>query len=243
MRQTRSTEQSVWRKLISRLVAVLSLVAFLAPLVAGAEHATLLVFPLENLTGVTSLSWVSEGTSRSICAQVPIPDLEVVPRETRLELVEDVDLPPNATLSRASMIRVAQLARADYLVFGSFSGSESALRIVLQILDTKVMKLGPDIVSTGPLNNLPEMENELAWEVLAQRGFHHNLSREEFRKRTRKVPNSAYLYFIRSLGAADDRSQLDLLAKAIESYNDFPGALFRLGSYYFEKDECSRAVD
>ena len=51
------------RELISRLVAGLSLVAFLAPLVAGAERATLLVFPLENLTGVPSLSWVSEGTS------------------------------------------------------------------------------------------------------------------------------------------------------------------------------------
>jgi len=211
--------------------------------VAAAEHATLLVFPPENLTGVPSLSWVSEGTSESICTQVLIPELEVVPRETRLALVEDADLPPNATLSRASMIRVAQLARADYLVFGSFSGSDSALRIVLQILDTKTMKLGPDIVSTGALNNLPEMENELAWQVLAQKGSHNNLSREEFHKRTRKVPNSAYLYFIRSLGAPDDRSQLDLLAKAIESYNDFPRALFRLGSYYFEKDECSRSVD
>jgi len=231
------------RELISRLVAGLSLVAFLAPLVAGAEHATLLVFPLENLTGVPFLSWVSEGTSESICAQVRIPELDVVQRETRLELVEDADLPPNATLSRASMIRIAQLARADYLVFGSFSGTESALRIVLQILDTKTMKLGPDIVSTGPLNNLAEMENELAWQTLAQKGIHNNLSREEFHKRTRTVPNSAYLYFIRSLGAPDDQSQLDLLVKAIESYNDFPGALFRLGSYHFEKGECSRAVE
>ena len=86
------------RELISRLVAGLSLVAFLAPLVAGAERATLLVFPLENLTGVPSLSWVSEGTSESICAQVRIPELDVVQRETRLELVEDADLSGTAAI-------------------------------------------------------------------------------------------------------------------------------------------------
>src|SRR5262245_29038399 len=101
----------------------------------------LMVFPAENLTKSSSLSWIGECLTASICESLEIPGVRIIPRADLARLVESSDLPPNVTLSRASMIRVAQKGAADYLVFGSYSGTSDAIQVGVQVLDLKSMKL------------------------------------------------------------------------------------------------------
>jgi Flp pilus assembly protein TadD len=201
-----------------------------------------LFFPPENLSKLPALAWIGETLVRSISSQIEKPGVEVLPRETRLSFIEDADLPPNSPLSKASMIRVAQLAEADAMVFGWCSGNESSLRITLQVFDMKTMKLGGDIVAAGPARSLAEMENEMAWQILFQRGLQGEMSREVFHYKTRKIPNGAYTEYVRALAAPDDEARAKLLQQAIDQYPDFPEALAHLGRYLYKKRDCAKAV-
>jgi Flp pilus assembly protein TadD/TolB-like protein len=208
----------------------------------AAAALKVIVLPLDNLSKSASLGWISDGVAISVSEQLRDADIQVIDREQRAPLVESLDLPPNAPLSRASMIRVAQEAGVDWLVMGSFSGTPDKLQITLRLLEMATMKLGGKISADGSLSTLAQMENEAAWNVWDGMRIVTPLSREEFRKRTRVVPNPAFAPYVRSLGAGDEEEQAKLLSSAVHEYQEFPDAQFRLGRYYFERGDCARTI-
>jgi tetratricopeptide (TPR) repeat protein len=207
-----------------------------------AEAVTVIVLPLENLSRLPAINWLSEGVALSLSDQIRSSNVAVIDREQRTALIESLDLPPNAPLSRASMIRVAQQADADRLVMGSYSGKPDNVQLELHLLDVKTLKLGSKINVGGPLTTLPQMENELAWDILNAIGAAAGLSRDRFKERTRTVPNTAYALFVRTLTESDEDQQAKLLSRAVESYPNFPRAQFLLGKYYFQTGDCSKSI-
>ena len=208
----------------------------------AAEPVTYLVFPPENRSKIADAAWIGEALAFSIATQLQTPGIDAVELELRNQLLESSGLPLNATLSRASMILVAQLAGADRLVFGAYSGTLQDMQVTLQVLDLKTMKLSGNIQASGPANVLPALENELSWQVLTQSGLNSIYSREEFRNKARMIPNTSYTLYVRSRAQTDKEEQIKLLVKAISSYGDFPDALFRLGRLYYEKGDCQSAM-
>ena len=208
----------------------------------SAASVTYLVFPPENRSKIADSAWIGDGLALSIGSQLESPGIEVVEFELRHQLLESAGLPLNAALSRASMILVAQLAGADWLVFGSYGGTLNDTVVTLQVLDLKSMKLTGSIQASGPVSTLPALENELSWQVLTQSGLNSIYSREEFRNKSRLVPNSSYIHYVRGLAQTDKEEQIKLLLKAILAHEDFPDALFRLGRLYYEKGDCRNAI-
>jgi tetratricopeptide (TPR) repeat protein len=197
---------------------------------------------LEKQLKGAGLQWLGEGIALSISDQLDTQDLSAVDRVELLRLVEGLDLPPGAPLSRGSMIRVAQNAGADFLVMGVISGREQNLKISVRVLDVKALKLGGEMVANGPFTALTQMENELAWLILSNNSLAPAYSRERFQGRTRKVPNTAYAYYVQSFEASGEDDKLHLLLKAVEIYRDFPEAQFRIGSLYFNRGNCGSAI-
>ncbi len=200
------------------------------------------MFPPENQTKAQDLAWIGEGMAIAVSEEMESPGVETISWSERVRFVESVDLPPGTPLSRGSMIRVAQKAAADALVFGSYSGTPDNLRIVLRVLDLKTLKLGGEKVANGPVSALPQLENELAWVLLADVSPGLNLSREEFRARTRKVSNQAYLNFINCLSVPDTAERAKRLMRTLELNRDFPQASFLVGEYYFSGSDWFRAI-
>jgi Flp pilus assembly protein TadD len=163
-------------------------------------------------------------------------------RSKRIELIESLDLPPGAQLSRASMIRAAQQASADWIIMGTFAGGEPELRITVRVLDVKSLKLGGKMAANGPVSALPQLENELSWLILKNSGFEKSFSRDKFAERTRKVPDGSYSLFIQSLGQQSEKERLRLLLKAVGAFADFPQAQFEIGRYYFRNGDYRRAL-
>jgi Flp pilus assembly protein TadD len=178
----------------------------------------------------------------SLSSQLSGRGVKPMDRNERIELVEALDLPPGAPLSRGSMIRVAQRASADMAVIGAYGGSEQDLRISVQVLDVKSLKLSGEMTINGPLSTLPQLENDLAWTILANISLGEVSSKDKFRERMRSIPNSAYAFYIQSLDAADENSQLRLLLKAVEEYRDFAKAHLQIGRLYFQKGNYDKAI-
>ena len=88
-----------------------------------------MVFPLELKSEDPSLLWVGEGVALSLAAGLRSAGMTALTYDERVRLVEGEDLPTGMPLSRASMIRVAQQASADFLVYGSCSGAAASLQL------------------------------------------------------------------------------------------------------------------
>jgi tetratricopeptide (TPR) repeat protein len=215
-------------------------ISFLVALAADAK--TFIVFPFESRAGDPALEWIGEGVALSLGEGLRHAGLRVVSREERVRLVEMADLPPAMPLSRASMIRVAQQASADFLVFGWYSGSAASLQVSLQVLDLEQMRLGGTITANGPLSSLRQMENDLSWLVLANNDLAPGYTREEHQKAVRAVPNPPYALYIESLTAPDEDTAVAALAKAVALYPQFAEAHFLLGRYYFQEGKCTEAL-
>jgi len=205
------------------------------------DSVRFLVFPLENVSKPSPVDWLGEGVADSLSDQLRIPGVEVDGHDERSRAIEEVDLPTHAALSRASMIRVAQRRKVDHLIMGSFSGPADNVRLALRDLDMRTMKLSGEIVATGPLSALPQMENELAWIILTNDGLTQAYSRSTFQKRTRSVPNAAYSVYARALKSEEDE-RVKLLLKAVELHSEFPEARFLLGLYFYRNGEWVKCV-
>jgi tetratricopeptide (TPR) repeat protein len=206
------------------------------------DQPSIIVFPLEGSSDDGALSWLGEGIAASVSNQLKGAQLRPMDRSERIKLVESLDLPPDATLSRGSMIRVAQRAEADLVVFGTYSGTEKNLRIAVRVLNIKALKLSGEMVANGPLSALPEMENELAWLILRNNGYEKTSSRDKFQERKRRIPNLAYSDYIESLTSSSERLQINLLLSALQTYRDFPEAQFQLAQIYFHHGDCVSAL-
>jgi tetratricopeptide (TPR) repeat protein len=202
----------------------------------------IIVFPLNESSPKSDFAWIGEGIALSLSSQIAGRAVKTMGLSERDEVVEALDLPPRAALSRGSMIRVAQRASADLIVIGSYAGTEQNLRVSVQVLDVKSLKLSGEMIANGPLSVLPQLENELAWMILTNMSLERVATREEFQERTRSVPNSAYALFIQSLSIIDDNKKLRLLLKAVDEHNDFPKAHLQIGRLYYQKDTYDRAL-
>jgi Flp pilus assembly protein TadD len=209
---------------------------------SSANAIKVIVFPLNGSSSTARFTWIGEGIAVSLIGQLAVKGVQVMSRGERVELVEAVDLPPSAPLSRGSMIRVAQRASADLAIMGAYSGTEQNLKITVRVFNVKGLKFSGDMAANGSLSVLPQMENELARLILANMNLEAASSRDKFQERMRKVPNTAYEYFVRSFDAADDKDRLQLLLKATAACRDFPQAQFELGRLYYHKGDYAGAV-
>ena len=125
---------------------------------------------------------------------------------------------------------------------GSYAENEDGLKLLVRMLDMKTMKQGSEFSVSGTLATLPEMENELAWMIYSDIAKASAISRDQFRERIRRVPNSAYAGFIESFNVFDESQQVQLLEKAVKEYADFAEARFQLGRIYYRKKDYARAL-
>jgi Flp pilus assembly protein TadD len=230
--------------MVSRCVQKVLLSCLIVFALASSAPAptTFLIFPLENRTKQKTLGWIGEGIALAVSSELQGQAVETISWDERARFIEASDLPPNITLSRASMIRVAQRAGADQVVFGSYSGTEESLQIALRVIDLKTFRTGGEISGSGPVSSLPQLENSLAWEVLSATRLQGDLTADEFRSRARTTSNKSYSSFVNCLVLTDREERAKALQKTLDLYRDLPQASFLLGSYYYQDGEFPRAV-
>jgi len=234
-------KQSGDKQVNSAAAKIACILLFWTVCVFAINPVRIILFPLDAASPANNMAWLSEGIPFSLSYQLSGPGVQVVDREERLRLVESLDLPPDAHLSHGSVIRVAQEGKADLIILGSFSGTDRNLRVTARILDVKDLKLSGEITVKGPLAAVAQMENELGWLILNNTGLQKGMSRADFSRRQRKIPNVAYSAFIKSFSAGRNE-QFRLLNTAVEGFKEFPEAHFQLGRLYFQKGDCNNAL-
>src|SRR5580704_17847244 len=80
-----------------------------------------LVFPFERVSTTPRLEWTSEGMEELTIQRLSAARQQVYSHSGRLSEMDLYGMPGLATLSRATMLRMAQEMDADFVVFGNFT--------------------------------------------------------------------------------------------------------------------------
>ena len=151
-------------------------------------------------------------------------------------------LPPNAKLSRATMLHIAQDLDADYVVFGNFTSDGTSLTVNARVLRVNPVALLPAVRETGPLDSMMNLYTRLTWRLLT--GVDHNfpLNLADFTKLQRVLYLGAFEHYIRGLLASEDETRIRDLKEAVRLEPNWPDPAFSLGQVYFTRNDCASAL-
>ncbi len=201
-----------------------------------------LVFPFENVGAPARLDWIGEGLEELTIQWLSNSGQLVYSHQGRLNEMDRYGLPPNAKLSRATMLHVAQELDADYIVFGNFSSDGKELTVNARIMRVDPVALLPVVRETAPLETLMDLQSKIIWKMLTTIDHNYYLSFSEFKKRQQTLRLDAFEQYVRGLLASEDEPRIRFLKEAARLEPDWPEPAFALGEVYYARNDCSAAL-
>src|SRR5271156_985525 len=206
------------------------------------QEGIYLVFPFENAGASPRLDWIGEGLEELTIQRLSAAGQQVYSHSGRTGELERSGLPPNAKLSRASMLRIAQNLDADFVVFGRFTSDGQSLSVESQILRVNPARLLAAVRETGPLDSLMDLHLRLLWRLLSANDHTYSRSLEEFSKAQRPLRLDAFEHYARGLLAIDDDARLRELREAARLEPEWPDPDFAIADAYYARHDCDSAL-
>lgn len=224
------------------LITILMTLSVLVLMPVGGRAADrIIVMPFENRSSQGSFNWVRESFSIALAEGLEVPGITILTPAERDLAFERLRLSPADLLTRASMIRVAEVAQANLALIGEFDigGERDAVTISIRarLVETTAGRLVANRVFnfSGPLANLQQMQGELAWNVIYLRDPAIPHTREQFVERAAMAPPLAYQSYLKGIQTLDQKLRESFLRRAIQEYDSagrsghYGAAIYELG--------------
>ncbi len=203
----------------------------------------ILVFPLENMSGNTSVGWMCEGIAELLSTRLASSTRYILERGERDDAYEQLELPLETPLTLASEYKVAQILGATVALVGQFALVGDQLTTRVQWLNVPNLTLSRPVEVTGKLTELDSLETQMAWELLkSQDKDSARGTEEEFSNRFAPVRLDAFESYIRGVLATDSKTRVHFLQEADRLNPLDHKAAFALGRYYFEQKSYSESA-
>jgi tetratricopeptide (TPR) repeat protein len=194
-----------------------------------------LVVPFDNESGEPRIYWLSEGSAILLTDDLGSLGVPVIRREDRLRAFERLRVPPVATLSHATVIRLGQVVGAAQVVIGSFELDGQTLIVRARTIRLDTGRMSPELIERGPLTGLLSI-----YERLARRIGPANVTD---RPLTRTYPTlPAFEQYIKGLLAEAPAAQIAFLTQAIKLYPGFQRARVALWDVHTALGEHKQAL-
>ncbi len=218
-----------------------------------ARADTVLVLPFFSQSPSSGLDWISESVAQTISEALASHGVLVLEREDRQEAFRRLSIRPNARLTHASVIKVAEALDATDVVYGQFeftppaagapAGSRGSLQFSAWTLNMRRMRNGPEFLETGPLDNLAALQTHLAWQVLNSLDPGHTPPAEQFLKDHPAVRLDAMENYTRGLLDTTPEQKHRHFTQAARLDDTFWQPVFQLGRLYWGQKEYRLAAD
>jgi tetratricopeptide (TPR) repeat protein len=194
---------------------------------------TLLILPFENAGRDPKLAWIGEGLAELFIERLAGGGRLAFARNEWQAAVEKLGLPPSASFSRATMLRIAKEVDADYVVFGSYLTDGRTLSVTARVLRAAPPALSSALVESGKLEDLMEVQAWVGWQVLRFLDPQLPESRDAYVRRFAQLRLDAFEHYVRGLLASDDR-RIQFFREAARLEPEWADPAFALGQAYFE---------
>jgi len=113
-----------------------------------------LVIPFENPTREPRILWIGEASAVLLADDLNAFGKRAYTREERLDAFQRLQVPPVATLSHATVIRLGQVVGATHVVIGSFRLTGGMISVRTQNIRLDTGRMEHEFVEAGPLEDL-----------------------------------------------------------------------------------------
>jgi tetratricopeptide (TPR) repeat protein len=230
---------------VTRLAAMLALAgALVAPPVsaqdpppgASADSAPrVLVMPFENLKRDARIVWLGEAASVLLGDDLAALGGNPITRAERVQTFEQLQVPPAATLTDATVIRIGQLVGADRVVVGTLQVEDDVLIVRARSLALEAGRVLVDVTERGPLADL-----YATFERVARRMAPSRRSSEEVERQ--HPPVAAFESYIKGVLAETPATAIAFLNAALKLAPTFDRARLALWNVYTDQDDHEAAL-
>jgi len=223
-----------------KTLALLMLLALAAP--ARAQQlvsvgARQLVMPFENATREPRFNWLAEGAASALTDDLIALGAQALSRDDRLRAFEHLRVPPAATLSEATIVRIGQIVGAEQVVTGSFAVDGTSLTIRARPIRLDTGRRFPEIVEMGALNDFFALLANVARRVVPDSTVSTSAMESTH------PPLSAFEQFVKGSVAENPATQAIFLKEALRYAPDYHRARLALWNVYTEQGNHKQALD
>ncbi|HEX2343478.1 MAG TPA: tetratricopeptide repeat protein [Vicinamibacterales bacterium] len=217
-----------------RVAAALALIALVVAPPPARAAERLLVVPLENNRNEPSIYWLSEASAILLADNLNALGVSAITRPERVRAFETLHLPASATLSRATLIRVGELAGASGIVVGTIERQEQQLIVRARTIRLDSGRLNPEVVERGALADLFGVFERVARKLLGRSADGPALES--------RPPLLAFENYVKGLVAESPAAQERYLQRAVELYKEDDRAWLALWEVWTEAGQHEKAL-
>jgi len=196
-----------------------------------------LVIPFDNAQREARLYWLSEGSAVALTDDLLALGARAITREDRLRAFESLNVPPVASLSHATVIRLGQLVGASHVVIGGFEQRQGTLHIRARAIRLDTGRMLPEVVAQGPLSQLLHIYAGVARQLAGTGG----MTVEQIEDG--QPPLAAFEQYIKGVLAESPATKIGYLQEALEVFPRFERARLAQWDVYTEQGEHRRALE
>ncbi len=229
-----------------RLIAAFLLCAILTGVGTAQSSApagqTIAIIPFENQSSAPGLQWISESFPELLEERLASPGIYVLTREDRLRAYDRMGIPADLHPSRATTYRIAEQIDADVVVLGHYKFDGRTFTAVAQLLDMRRERLSPEITESGPLVQLIDVQNALAWDLLHGLRPDFRVSKPAYTAAAPPIRLDAFENYVRGVTASNALEQIRHFREAVRLNPAYPDALLQLGKTYYRQRQYDQAA-
>jgi tetratricopeptide (TPR) repeat protein len=214
-----------------------------ALLLAGvpADNGPVVVVPPEGPLGDSA--WIAQAVADALPLSLARLGVPAVERTDRQRAQESLGIPAEATTTRASGIRVAEVLDASRLVVGSYELRGADVVLSLRLLDLARATLSAPLLASGPQETLPTLVSTLAWDIALAAERPPAGPREAFVAAGAAVPFPAFRAHAEALAASDPAARVKLVRRALSLAPDYDEARLDLGRLLLQTRDFAGAQE
>jgi tetratricopeptide (TPR) repeat protein len=202
----------------------------------------LIVMPFESTDHDRRLMWLGEASAVLVSENLRAYGFSALSRDDRVRAFRDLNLPHDASLSEASVIRVGQLVGASDVITGTLrltgvgtpNGPDLAIDARRIRLDTG--RIQQEVHERGPLRDLFAMHDRVT------RGLMGGASSSIPTAAGDTPPLAAFEQYIKGLVAEQPTTQIKFLQAALVSHPPYDRPRLALWDVYTEQGDYAKAL-
>ncbi len=213
---------------------LLTLVPCVAQAQAPAGATRIVVVPFSTTDRDPHGLWLGEAAAVLIGDALRGMGLRALTRPERIDAFSEVNLPSDASLSYASLIRVGQIVGASDLIVGSVRVSGGELVIDARRIRLDTGRLQEQTTDRAPLRDLFSLHERVARRLMG--------STAPMPSSVQRPPLEVFELFIKGLIAEQSETRINFLQKALAAHPRYDRAQLALWEAYTEQGDHQRAL-
>jgi tetratricopeptide (TPR) repeat protein len=202
-----------------------------------------------------NLDWIGESIAETVREALGSRGVLTLERGEVLEAYRRLGLRERSPLSEASVMKIGETLDSEQVMYGRFeftpapasptasTGMRGSLKITARIIDRRRMRLGPEFVETGALEDLATLQAHLAWRALQLLAPKLAPPEADFRALRLPIRLDAEENYTRGLLTSDAEQKEKYFLQAARLDARFAHPCYQLGQIHYQRKEYREATD